>query len=59
MEVYFIKATSKTLFRLRNTLKYKNCANFEKAAFDVLVFHYAFQIGCIYISNCGLNTHTH
>ena len=37
------------------TLKYKTFLNFEKAAFDALVFHHAFQIGCVYISNCGLN----
>ena len=44
--------------RLRKTLKHKNCQNFEKTAFDVSVFHYVFQLGCVYIFSCGLNSWT-
>ena len=59
-KVYLIKGTSKTLLSfMKNTLKYINCQNFQKTAFDVLVFDHAFQIGCVCISNYGLNRRTH
>ena len=46
-KVYLIKATIRLFYRLRKTLKYKNCLNFKKTAFDVLVFHHASKIGCV------------
>ena len=58
-KVYLIKATSKTLLPFTKTSEYKDCLNFEKTASDALAFHGAFQIGCIHISNCGLNRRTY
>ena len=42
----------------KKTSKDKNCISFEKTALDVLVFHHAFQIGCVCIQLWFKQTYT-
>ena len=58
-KVYLIKATSEILLPLAKTLKYKKCIIFKQIVLDVLLFHCAFYIGCVHISNCGLSRRIH